>query len=144
MIGHFNSFQVLNETINKFHAKSICQGVIAGTTCASTVKNVVRSKKCLRLCSTNKSCCTHCTYKAYYIRKLLKNKSYQKLTGKIKNKARLQAIERRNRRMMQHNKELLNVVKTIEQEKEELIVRARKDSLLTHLKTLPAQLLPNV
>ncbi|KZS13595.1 Uncharacterized protein APZ42_021236 [Daphnia magna] len=37
------------------------------------------------------------------------------------------------------DKELLNVVKTIEQEKEELMVLAKKDSLSIHLKTLPAQ-----
>ncbi|KAK4027670.1 hypothetical protein OUZ56_016717 [Daphnia magna] len=40
---------------------------------------------------------------------------------------------------MQRNKELLNVVKTIEQEKEELMVLAKKDSVSIHLKTLPAQ-----
>ncbi|EFX62972.1 hypothetical protein DAPPUDRAFT_336115 [Daphnia pulex] len=59
----------------------------------------------------------------------------------------MQTIERGNRRVMQRNKQLLSGVKTLEQEKEELRIRAKKESLETHLKTLPPQevifLLPN-
>ncbi|EFX77791.1 hypothetical protein DAPPUDRAFT_105723 [Daphnia pulex] len=80
-----------------------------------------------------KSSCTHCTSQAFYIRKLLKNKSDQKLTGKIKRKTRMPTTERGNRRVMhRNNKQLLSVVKTIEQEKEELRIRAKKESLETH------------
>jgi hypothetical protein len=111
MIGHFNSFQVLNATISAFDGKSICQGVIVGNGSlngifinSASTKEVIRSKKCLRLCSTKKSSCTHCTSQASYIRQLLKNKSDQKLTGKIKRKTRMQTIERGNRRVMQRNK----------------------------------------
>lgn len=39
MIGHSSSFQVLNETISKFHAQSICQGVIGGKGILNSISN---------------------------------------------------------------------------------------------------------